>query len=53
MHLKNIFLCLGHGSTSQAATENGNQKEIESQQCVPERGSQWLQFIAAMSGEAN
>ncbi|KAK0181950.1 hypothetical protein PV327_000127 [Microctonus hyperodae] len=47
MHLKNIFLCLG--STSQAATENGNQKEIESQQCVPERGSQWLQFIAAMS----
>lgn len=49
MRLLNFFSCSAR-SENDIVSEKGN-KEIESQRCAPEKGSQWLQFIAAISGE--
>ncbi|XP_008550593.2 facilitated trehalose transporter Tret1, partial [Microplitis demolitor] len=44
------FLHFGRGVDIENSVEKDNNKEIESQQqFTPERGSQWLQFIAAIS----
>ncbi|KAG8036519.1 hypothetical protein G9C98_003841 [Cotesia typhae] len=47
MRLLNFFSCSAR-SENDIVPEKGN-KEIESQRCAPEKGSQWLQFIAAIS----
>ncbi|XP_063985454.1 facilitated trehalose transporter Tret1-like [Diachasmimorpha longicaudata] len=50
MHLKKILRCLRNPDEPPVALDVIGGKEIESQQqIIPERGSQWLQFAAAIS----
>ena len=56
MHLKKIFMCLPRGEErrrSVTSIRKGNEKEFESERYVvtEEKGSQWLQFAAAISGK--
>lgn len=53
MHLKKILRCLRNSDEPPVALDTIGGKEVESQsESAPERGSQWLQFAAAMSGKS-
>ncbi|XP_015588166.1 facilitated trehalose transporter Tret1 [Cephus cinctus] len=51
MHLINVFSCLrSQEETKQAnVVDDKKIREVEGQECPGERGSQWLQFAAAIS----